>query len=185
MVDEILADARDSMEKAVEALKRDLGKVRTGRANLGILDGVRVDYYGVPTPLNQCANLKVADPRLIVIRPYEKNMVPAVEKAIQAAEVGITPANDGEVIRLPIPPLTGERRQELAKQVRRLGEESKVAVRHNRREAIDMLKEAESEREISEDDLRRGQDLVQKATDEYTEKVDEVVGKKEKEILEG
>ena len=185
MVEEILADVADSFSKSLDAMHRDLNKVRTGRANLSILDDIRVDYYGSQTPLNQVAALTVADPRLITIRPWEKNMIPVVEKAIVQADIGINPNNDGEIIRLPIPPLSGERRKELVRQVRRYGEDAKVSIRNHRRDANDMLKELAKEGEASEDERDRALKKVQAATDEWVGKVDEVVGAKETELLEG
>jgi len=185
MTDDIIANLQAEMGKTLEALKRDLAKVRTGRANLAILDGIRVDYYGVSTPLNQVAALKIADPRLITIKPWEKGMVAPIEKAILGGDIGLTPSNDGELIRLPIPPLTQERREQLAKQVRKIGEEGRVAMRGHRRDANEMLKDAQTEGEITEDDMRRGLTRVQQLTDEHVAKTDEIVEKKEQEILNG
>ena len=185
MINDVLSEMNSSMDATLEALKAQLAKVRTGRANLSILDGVRVDYYGQQTPLNQVSALKVADARLITIKPWEKSMVQVIEKAILAADLGLTPSSDGELIRLPIPPLTQERREQLAKQVRKIGEEARVAMRGHRRSANDMLKEAESEKEITEDDLHRGMAKVQDATDAHVKTVDEVIKKKEDEILNG
>ncbi|HEV8324510.1 MAG TPA: ribosome recycling factor [Myxococcota bacterium] len=185
MTDDIIANLQTEMGQTLEALKRDLAKVRTGRANLAILEGIRVDYYGVSTPLNQVAALKIADPRLITIKPWEKGMVAPIEKAILGGDIGLTPSNDGELIRLPIPPLTQERREQLAKQVRKIGEEARVAMRGHRRDANEMLKDAQTEGEITEDDMRRGLTRVQQLTDEHVTKADEIVEKKEQEILNG
>ncbi|MCC6749354.1 MAG: ribosome recycling factor [Deltaproteobacteria bacterium] len=185
MVNDILNDLKDNMNGAMEALKRDLAKRRTGRANASLLDGIKVDYYGTPSPINQIASVQVPDPRLITIKPWEKNMVQAIEKAVQQSNLGLNPSSDGEVIRLPIPPLTGERRNQLVKDVKKLGEEAKVGVRNQRRDANEMLKELEKDKEISEDDLRKGMARVQELTDEYVKKVDEIVAGKEKEIMEG
>ncbi len=179
-----MADLDESFGNSLEAMRRDLNKVRTGRANLAVLDDIRVDYYGSLTALNQVATLTVADPRLITIRPWEKAMIPPIEKAINQAAIGINPTNDGEVIRLPIPPLSGERRQELVRQVRRYGEECKVSLRNHRRDANEMLKEAAKEGEVSEDERDRALKRVQDATDQRTKSVDEAVKTKETELLE-
>ena len=184
MVEDILADLKAGYDKSLGSLRRDLNKVRTGRANLSVLDDIRVEYYGTMTPLNQVATLTVADPRLITVRPWERTMIPVIEKAINQADVGINPTNDGELIRLPIPPLSGERRQELVRQVRRYGEDCKVAVRNQRRDANDMLKELARDGEISEDDRDRGYKRVQDATDRSVKGVDDVVTAKEQELLE-
>jgi ribosome recycling factor len=184
MLNDILSDLQSGMNETIDSLKRDLSKRRTGRANVAILDGIKVEYYGTMSPLNQVASLQVPDPRLITIKPWEKSMVPVIEKAIQQSPIGLNPASDGELIRIPIPPLTEQRRKDLVKDVRRIGEESKVALRNQRREANEMLKELEKEKDISEDELRRGLTRVQEATDDYVKKVDEVVAAKEKEILE-
>ena len=185
MIEDVLSDLNGNMDGTVDALKVQLAKVRTGRANLSILDSLRIDYYGQPTPLNQVSALKVADARLITIKPWEKSMVQVIEKAILAADLGLTPSSDGELIRLPIPPLTQERREQLAKQVRKIGEEARVSIRGHRRSANDMLKEAESEKEITEDELHRTLTRVQDTTDAYVKKVDETIKKKEDEILNG
>ncbi len=185
MTDDIISNMQSEMTKTLEALKRDLAKVRTGRANLAILDGIRVDYYGQATPVNQVAALKIADPRLITIKPWEKNMIQPIEKAILGGDIGLTPTNDGELIRLAIPPLTQERREQLAKQVRKIGEECRVALRGHRRDANDMLKDALNDGEVTEDDQRRGLARVQTLTDESVAKTDEIVEKKEQEILNG
>lgn len=184
MVNDVLDELKQDMSRTLERLEADLGHVRTGRANLALLDGIRVDYYGVPTPLNQVAALQLADARLIVVKPWEKTMVPVVEKAIQAADLGINPSSDGEIIRLPVPPLTEERRKDLVKQVRKMGEEFKVQLRGQRRDANEMLKSLEKDKEISEDDSRRGQTKVQEVTDRHTKQVDDRIEKKEAEIME-
>jgi ribosome recycling factor len=160
--------------------------VRTGRANISMLDGVRVEYYGTMTPLNQVATLNVPDPRLITIKPWEKSLIPMIEKAIKAqSDLGLNPNSDGEQVRLPIPPLTQERRKDLVKMIKKLAEEAKVALRGSRREANENLKEFTDSGDISEDDQRQGQKKVQDLTDKYTATVDDIAGKKEKEILEG
>ena len=184
MISETLEEAKEQMEKALAALKRDFNRVRTGRASLSLLDGLRADYYGQPTPLNQMASLSVPEPRLIVIQPWDPKSCDAIEKSILASDLGLTPNNDGKVVRIAVPPLTEERRKELVKVVKKMAEETKVAVRNARREANDLLKELKKEGEISEDDAFRGQDEVQKITDKYVAKVDEVSAEKEKEILE-
>ncbi len=184
MVDDVLADLKQGMQATLENLDRELAKRRTGRANVALLDGVKVDYYGSLSPLNQVASLQVPDPRLITIKPWEKAMVSVIEKAIQQSSLGLNPASDGEVIRLPIPPLTGERRAQLVKDVKGVGEDSKVALRNQRRDANDMLKALEKDKEISEDDMHRGLTKVQEVTDDFVKKVDETVSKKEKEILD-
>jgi ribosome recycling factor len=186
MVNDILKDLTGSFEKAIESFKRDLGKVRTGRANIAMLDGVKVEYYGTMTPLNQVATLNVPDPRLITIKPWEKSLIPQIEKAIKAqSDLGLNPNSDGEQVRIPIPPLTQERRKDLVKTVKKLAEEAKVVLRGSRREANDNLKEFMESGDISEDDQRQGQKKVQELTDKYTAQVDEIAAKKEKEILEG
>jgi len=184
MINDILDDLRSGMDGSIDALKREMAKRRTGRANVALLDGIRVDYYGSMSPLNQVASVKVADPRLIAVKPWEKNMVPVIEKAIMQSSLGLTPNSDGELIRIPIPPLTEERRRDLVKEVKRLGEDARVSLRGQRRDANEMLKEAEKDKDISEDDMHRGMAKVQEVTDEFVKKVDALVEAKEKEILE-
>jgi ribosome recycling factor len=185
MVNDVLKDLQGSFDKAIDAFKRDLGKVRTGRANIAMLDGVRVEYYGTMTPLNQVATLNVPDPRLITIKPWEKSLIPQIEKAIKAqSDLGLNPVADGEQVRLPIPPLTQDRRKELVKMVKKLAEEAKVVLRTARREANETLKEFTSSGDIAEDDERQGLKKVQDLTDKFTAQVDEITAKKEKEILE-
>ncbi len=173
----------ERMEGAIEHLKRELSTLRTGRASLALLDAVRVDYYGTPTPLKQVANLATPDPRLITVQPWEPSMIKEIEKAILASGLGLTPSNDGKVIRLPIPPLTEERRKELIKLCKKFGEEAKVHIRNHRRDANDELKRLHKEAKMSEDDLRRGEAETQKLTDQYIHKIDEILKKKEEEIL--
>ena len=184
MIDDILNEFRGRTENTVDALRRELSRMRTGRANLAMLDGIRVDYYGQPTPLNGVAALSVPEPRLITVKPWDKSMVQPIEKALIEANLGINPVNDGEVIRLPIPPLTEERRKEMVKQVKHKGEEYRVTVRNARRDAKDLLEEAAKEGEISEDELKRSLDKLQGATDEGVKKIDEVVAHKEQELLQ-
>ena len=184
MWNEVIEELKSDMVKTVERLGVELSRVRTGRANLALLDGIKVDYYSVPTPLNQVASLQLADARLIVVKPWEKNMVPAVEKAIQQADLGLNPNSDGEIIRLPVPPLTEERRKEIVKMVKRLGEDYKVKLRGHRRDANELLKSLEKDKEISEDDQRRGQTKVQEVTDDHVKKVEEIIVNKEEEVME-
>jgi ribosome recycling factor len=184
MLNDVLKDLQINLDKGIEAFKRDLTKVRTGRANLAILDGVRVDYYGTPTPLNQVASLNVADPRLITIKPWERNLIPEIEKAVRSAQLGLNPSSDGEIVRLPMPALTQERRQELVKLVKKMAEEGKVALRAARRDANEMLKELLKDGNITEDDERNGLKKVQETTDKAVTRIDEVLAKKEGEILE-
>lgn len=182
--EDALKDLKVRIEKTLEDLRRELGKIRTGRANLSMLDGVKVDYYGTPTPLSGCAALSVPEPRLIVIKPWDKGIIKEIEKGIKEANLGLNPMNDGEVIRLPIPPLTEERRKEIAKQVRSKGEDHKVAIRNERRDANEKLKTFLKEKKITEDEQKRATEKVQKETDAGVAKVDEIVQKKEKEVME-
>ena len=175
---------KQRMDKAVDVFRDELRTLRTGRASLGILDPIRVDYYGVPTPLNQVANMGVPDATLIVIQPWDPTLIPAVEHAIQKANLGLNPMNDGKVIKLPVPAPTQERRKELVKVAHEYGERARTAVRNIRREGNDELKELEKEKLISEDDLHRGLDEIQKLTDDHVEQIGQVLSAKEKEILE-
>ena len=184
MVNDVLKELQANLDKAIESLKKELGKVRTGRASVSILDGIRVDYYGTPTPLNQVASLNVPDPRLITIKPWEKSLIPEIEKTIRSSQLGLNPASDGEIIRLPMPPLTEERRKELVKMVKKMAEEAKVALRGARRDSNEMLKEFQKDKEITEDEEKQGLKKVQDATDAAVTKIDDIVAKKEKEILE-
>lgn len=184
MVEEIFEDLKDRMGKSMESLKREYSRLRTGRASISLLDEIRVSYYDTPTPLNQMASLAVPEPRLIVIQPWDKTAIEDIEKAILKSELGLTPMNDGKVIRISIPPLTEERRKELVKVARKMSEENKVSIRNIRRDANEMLKDLKKEKEITEDDLFRSQEEVQKATDQFISQVDELCAAKEKEILE-
>jgi ribosome recycling factor len=184
MVDEVLEDLRSRMETVVTHLRKEYDRVRTGRASLSLLDGVRVDYYGTPTPLNQVATLSIPEARLIAIQPWDKGVLGEVEKAVQRSELGLTPMNDGKIVRIAIPPLTEERRKELAKLVRKMAEERKVELRNLRRDANETLRDLKKEKEITEDDLFRYQEEVQEITDQYVGKIDEVLEAKEKEIME-
>ena len=180
----IYTDMEDRMTKAIEAIKKEFATIRTGKATTSILDGIKVDYYGTPTPLAQVANLAVPDPRLIVIHPWEKKFIPEIVKAIQKSDLGLNPQSDANVIRLPVPPLTEERRKDLVKHVKKLSEDGKVAIRNIRRDSNESLKKAEKDKVISEDDSRKGHDHVQKITEEYIEKIEDLLGIKEKEIME-
>ena len=185
MVEEVLELMNMSAEEALEALRNALTRIRTGRANLSILDNIRVEYYGAKSPLNQVATLSVADPSLITIKPFDKSLLSDIEKVLRASsDLGISPNNDGEKILLPIPPLTEERRKEFTKVAKQKGEEAKVSVRNARRDANETLKKHEKDDGLPEDDSKKAQAEVQKITDEYVKKVDTMVSKKEKEIME-
>jgi ribosome recycling factor len=184
MVKDLLDELSADMEKVLKQLRKDYDRVRTGRASLSLLDGIRVDYYGTLTPLNQVATLSVPEPRLITIQPWDKGVLGEIEKAIQKSELGLTPMNDGKIIRIAIPPLTEERRKELVKLVRRMAEERKVDLRNRRRETNETLKEMKKEKEITEDELFRYQEEVQKITDRFVQRVDELLREKEEEIME-
>ena len=179
----ILSDANVRMKKAADLLRDELSKMRTGRASLSILDDVRVDYYGNPTPLNQVATLNIPDARMITIQPWETSIISAIEKAIQVSGIGLNPTNDGKLIRLPIPTLTEDRRKELVKHVKKHGEESKIAVRNIRRDANEHLKKLEKEEHVSEDEIKKAVGDVQKLTDDLIKDVDGIVANKEKEIM--
>jgi ribosome recycling factor len=184
MLNDVLKDLQASLDKGIESFKRDLVKVRTGRANVAILDGIRVDYYGTATPLNQVASVNVPDARLITIKPWEKTLIPEIEKAIRAAQLGLNPTSDGEIVRVPMPPLTEERRKELVKVVKKMAEEAKVATRGHRRDANEMLKDFLKEKTITEDEEKLGLKKVQDATDAAVTKIDEIAAKKEAEVME-
>jgi ribosome recycling factor len=183
-MDEAIELAKDGMDKALDHLRKSVAKVRAGRANPAMLDEIRVDSYGSMMPINQVATVSVGDARLLVVKPWDRNMVGPIEKAINAANLGINPQSDGVVIRLAIPPLSGDRRKALVKQVKDLGEEAKVAIRQARREANELLKEAEKDREITEDQLKKALEKVQDIHDKFIKNVDEVLAKKEAEITE-
>ena len=180
----LVKDTSARMERSIEAFRKELGKVRTGRASFSVLDGVKVDYYGTPTPLQQVGTLSVPESRLITVTPWDTKMIGPIEKAIQGSGLGLNPSSDGKTVRIPIPPLTEERRKELAKVVRKMGEDARVAVRNVRREAIEKLKDREKKKEISEDVVKRGQERIQKETDAHVKKIDEILKSKEQEILE-
>jgi ribosome recycling factor len=185
MIKEIMADARERMEKTIDALQADLRAIRTGRASPALVEKLTVEYYGSPTPLIQLAGITVPEPRMLMIRPWDRNTLGVIEKAILKSDLGLTPNNDGQAIRLILPQLTEERRRDLNKQVARRVEEARVSARNIRRDAIDMLRDAEKEKMIDEDDLHKGQEQVQELTDKYIKQIDEVGKAKEAEILEG
>ena len=184
MKDEILADCADNMDKTLVALKRDFMRIRTGRASTALLDGIKVNCYESQMPLDQVASLSIPESRLITIKPWDQSIIGEIERSILKSELGLTPANDGKIIRISTPPLTEERRRELAKLARKMAEEGKISVRNHRREANELLKELKNDKEISEDDLRRFQGDVQEVTDEFIKKIDAATAEKEKEILE-
>jgi ribosome recycling factor len=184
MVQDIIKDAKQKMVKAVEVVKHELVTIRTGRATPGLIEGVKVDYYGNPTPLKQVANIGAPEPTLLTVQPWEKNMLQVIEKAIQNANLGLNPSNDGTLIRVPIPALNEERRKEYVKLTKKFGEQGKVSIRSIRREANDALKKIEKDKQISEDEKKRGEDEVQKLTDKYIAEIDSVLEQKEKEIME-
>ncbi len=184
MINDITSDAEEGMKKAVDSFKRDLQKIRTGRANAAMLDSIKVDYYGTPTPLNQVATVQVVDARLITVKPWEKNMIAVIDKTIRASDLGINPVSDSDLVRLPIPPLTQERRRDLAKSVGKQTEEARVAVRSSRRDAMDMIKDAEKDKQITEDERKKGELNVQELTDKYIGQLEEIAKAKEKEIME-
>lgn len=184
MIDDVLSELKSSMDASIEALERDLKRIRTGRASLALLDGIMVDYYGSPTPINQLASLSIPEPRQILIQPWDSNAIADIEKALLKSELGLTPMNDGKLIRITLPPLTEERRRELVKVVKRMAEDFKVQVRNHRRDANDLLRELKKDKEISEDEMHKAQEDVQKITDDYVAKIDKVVAEKEAEIME-
>jgi ribosome recycling factor len=184
MDNKVYQDTEDRMKKALEALRHEFSKMRTGRASLAMLEDVRVDYYGTQTPLNQLATLGVPDARLITIQPWDKQAAGAIEKAIQKADLGLNPVNDGKIIRLPIPPLNEERRRELVRFIKKHGEDCKVSIRNARRDANEGLKKLLKDSKITEDDEKKGLEKVQKLTDDYIKHVDETLSHKEKDIME-
>ena len=183
-IDSVLLDTEERMEKTIESLKKDFGKLRTGRASASLVDGIKADYYGTMTPISQMATVSVPDSRTITIQPWDKAGKGVIEKAILKSDLGLNPINDGRVIRISIPPLTEERRKELSKVSRKYGEEAKVGLRNIRRDANDTLKKMEKNKEITEDDLKKSIDDVQKLTDRFVEEVDKRCSAKEKEIME-
>jgi ribosome recycling factor len=184
MKDKIFKELKENMDKDLQSLEKSFGRVRTGRASLSLLDGIKVDYYGTATPLNQVASLSIPESRQILISPWDAGVIGAIEKAIQKSELGLMPNSDGKLIRINIPPLTQERRKDLVKVVKKMAEESKVRIRNERRDANEKLKALKKDNKISEDDLFGSQAEVQKVTDDYIKKTDQVLAVKEKEILE-
>jgi len=183
-MDTVLLDAEERMEKTIESLKKDFGKLRTGRASASLVDGIKADYYGTMTAIGQMATITIPDSRTIAIQPWQKGTIGVVEKAILKSDLGLTPVNDGHTIRISIPPLTEERRKELTKISRKFGEEAKVSIRNIRRDANESLKKMEKDKEITEDDLKKSTEDVQKLTDKYVAEVDKRCAAKEKEIME-
>lgn len=183
-VDEVVKSLKGGIDKAVGDLQSGLSKIRTGRASPAMLDGIRVSFYGTPTPLAQCAAVAVPEPRMITVKPWDKTVMKDIEKAIREANLGVNPMNDGEIIRLPIPPLTEERRKDIAKQVKAKGEEHKVSIRNERRDANEKIKALLKDKKITEDEKKKGEEKTQKETDAGIAKVDELIGKKEKEVME-
>lgn len=180
----IIAEIKTKNDHALAALKKEFNSVRTGRASLALLDGITVECYGGQTPLNQVASLSVPEARLIVIQPWDAGLLKGIERAILKSDMGLNPANDGKLVRVPIPPLTEERRKELVKVVKRMAEDCKVAIRNIRRDGIDGVKKLEKESELTEDEMYKGQEEIQKVTDEYTARVDELLSSKDEEIMQ-
>jgi ribosome recycling factor len=183
MLQEILDKTKDSMNKSIDHFKQQLQKVRTGRASAAIVENIKADYYGSPTALSQMSTISAPDARTIVIQPYDRNNIQAIEKAIQQADLGFNPQNDGMVIRIPVPPLTEERRKEFVKLCKKYAEESKVAVRNIRRDQIEVIRKAEKDKKITEDDKKKGEEDIQKITDDFIKKIDAAFAQKEKELL--
>jgi ribosome recycling factor len=183
MIDGIKKELNQMMLKSIDSLKYHLTKIRTGRASANVLDGVHVKYYGSQTPLNQVGQVSTPEARLLQIQPYDKTMIAEIEKAIMGANLGLTPSNDGNLIRIPFPALTEERRKEQVKEIKRLGEDARIAIRNSRREKNDLVKKSEKSKEVSEDDSKKFQSEIQEITDKYIKQVDEVVNAKEKELM--
>jgi ribosome recycling factor len=184
VINETLTEYENKMKKTAEVLRKELGSVRAGRANPAMLDKISVDYYGTPTPVNQLANVSVPEPRMLIIQPWDKSSIKDIEKAILKSDLGLTPSNDGQVIRLSIPQLTEERRAEIVKTVKKKAEDARIAVRNIRRELIDDIKQIEKDKIASEDESKKGQDKAQKLTDKMIKEIDELLEKKEKEVME-
>lgn len=184
MKDEIISECRQKMTKTIDVLKKEFTRLRTGRASTSLMEGIRVNCYETQMPLDQVASISIPESRLITVKPWDQSIIGEIEKSILKSELGLTPMNDGKIIRIPIPPLTEERRKELAKLARKMAEDGKISIRNHRREANELLKELKQEKEISEDDMYKGQDEVQKVTDEFIKNIDDVTGEKEKEIME-
>lgn len=184
MIDEVLTNLREEMSGTLDAMRRELARTRTGRASTTLLEGITVNYYGAKTPLNQVATIGAPEPRLLVIQPFDRSVIADIERAILQSDLGLVPVNDGKLIRIPIPELTEERRREIVKHTRKTAEEYRVSLRNHRRDAVDMLKALEKDKDITEDDLRRGQEKVQEITKDYSERLEKLLKSKEDEILE-
>ena len=184
MVKKILKETEDKMHKAVEVVRQELIKIRTGKATTALLDGIKVDYYGTMTPLSQVGNVSVADIHTITVQPWDKSMLDPIQKVIQAANIGLNPVKDGELVRIPIPPLNEERRKELVKLTKKFGEDGKIAIRNVRRDAIEHLKKSEKDEHFSEDERKRGEGDAQKMTDKFIKDIENLLSQKEKEIME-
>jgi len=182
--EEIYLESDDKMEISLEMLRNELVRIRTGKASPTLLDGIKIDYYGTITPLRKIASIGTPEPRLIVVQPWDKSIIGEIEKAIQKSDIGINPLNDGNIIRIPVPPLTEERRKDLVKLVKKFGEDNKIAVRNVRREANENLKKLEKDSEISEDNYKRSLENIQELTDDYIKKIDKILEAKEKDLLE-
>lgn len=183
-LDSINSETNQRMQKAIDSLKKDLSRVRAGRATPALLDGITVEYYGSYVPVNQIANISVPDPRMIVVQPWEKTMISAIEKAVRVSDLGLNPQNDGNLIRLPIPPLSEERRKDLFKSCKKIAEDSKVGIRNIRRDSNEKLKKAEKDKELTQDEVKKGLDEIQKLTDKFIKTIDDLLVNKEKEIME-
>ncbi len=179
----VLAESKEAMEKSLHSLLHELTRIRTGRANPVLLEGVSVNYYGTPTPLNKLATVHAPEPRLLSVQPFDAGTIPEIEKAVLKSDLGLSPVNDGKILRIPVPELTEERRRDLVKQVKKMAEDHKVGVRGARRDGISMLKDLEKDADLTEDESRHGQRLIQELTDEYTSKIDAAIASKEEEIL--
>jgi len=183
-LEEIIPKTKEQMTKSLEFFKQQIAKVRTGRANASILDNIKVDYYGSPTPITQIATINVPDAKTIVIQPWDPSTLGAIEKAIKQSDLGFNPMNDGRILRIPVPPLTEERRKEIVKFCKKLTEDAKIAIRNIRRDQIELIRKAEKEKQLTEDDKKLGEEKIQKVTDEFIKKIDEIFSTKEKEIME-
>jgi len=184
MSKDVIQETKEKMEKSLEHYRNELKAVRTGRASVAMFEHIKVDYYGTPTPLNQVGTLSAPEPRLITIQPWEPSLIPAIEKAIMTSNMGFNPSNDGVMIRIPVPPLTEERRREIVKMIKKMAEEAKVIIRNIRRDANEVIKKLEKDKEISEDEAKRLTGKVQELTDEFIKEIDEVTAKKEKDVME-
>lgn len=183
-IESVNTETNQRMNKAIDSLKKDLSRIRTGRATPALLDGITVDYYGSLLPINQVANISIPEARMLVIQPWEKNMMQPIEKAILTSDLGLNPQNDGNLIRVPIPPLSEERRKDLFKSCKKIGEDNKVAIRNIRRDSNEKLKKAEKDKEATQDEVKKGLDEIQKVTDKFIKNVDDLLAQKEKEIME-